>query len=82
MKLTGLVRKIDELGRTVLPVELRRTLDISAGDALEYHTEGDSAVLRKHKPRCTFCNGEGETVEFEGKRVCYNCLREIAKNEQ
>ena len=52
MKSTGIVRKVDELGRIVLPIEMRRTLDIAERDALEIYVEGSSVILKKYKPRC------------------------------
>ena len=55
MKSTGIVRKVDELGRIVLPIEMRRTLDIAEKDALEIYVEGDSIILRKYQPACIFC---------------------------
>ena len=57
MKSTGIVRKIDELGRIVLPIELRRTLEIGERDALEIYVEGSSVVLKKFRPSCVFCDG-------------------------
>ena len=55
MKSTGIVRKVDELGRIVLPIELRRTLDIAEKDALEIFVEGDNIILHKYHPSCVFC---------------------------
>ena len=55
MKSTGIVRKVDELGRIVLPIELRRTLDIAEKDALEIYVDGNSVVLKKYQPACVFC---------------------------
>lgn len=72
MKATGIVRRVDELGRIVLPVELRRTLDISERDPLEI---GASIVLRKFRPNCIFCNSSRGVSEFRGKNVCQKCLR-------
>lgn len=77
MKSTGVVRKVDELGRVVLPIELRRTLDIGEKDSLEVFTEGDTIILRKYEPCCVFCgNGKG-TKNFKGKRVCMECIAEV-----
>ncbi len=56
MKSTGIVRKVDELGRIVLPIEMRRTLDIAERDALEIYVEGASVILKKYKPSCIFCD--------------------------
>lgn len=67
MKATGIVRRVDELGRIVLPVELRRTLDISERDPLEIYVDGASIVLRKFRPNCIFCNSSRGVSEFRGK---------------
>ena len=79
MKSTGIVRKVDELGRIVLPMELRRTLGVDTKDALEIYTEGDSIILKKYAPCCIFC-GEGNSVtSFKDKNVCASCKKELAK---
>lgn len=79
MKATGIVRKVDELGRIVLPIELRRTLDIEEKNALEIYVDDNSVILRKYEPTCIFC-GDGEDVSiFKGKNVCAKCRRELAK---
>ena len=77
MKSTGIVRKVDELGRIVLPIEMRRTLDIAEKDALEIYVEGSSVILRKYKPRCIFCDASKDVVQGKGKNVCPKCLREL-----
>ena len=77
MKSTGIVRKVDELGRVVIPIELRRTLDIAEKDALEIYVDGDRIILRKYEPACVFC-GNAEAIEnFKGKNVCRECLNEM-----
>ena len=79
MKTTGIVRPVDSLGRIVLPVELRRTLNITPEDSVEIFTNGQSIVLKKFQPSCVFC-GEAENVEMvKGKYVCRNCLNELKK---
>ena len=78
MKSTGIVRKVDELGRIVLPIELRRTLDIEEKDSLEIYVDGSSIVLRKYPPACVFCDDATDVVNFRGKIVCQNCLKELA----
>lgn len=78
MKSTGIVRKVDELGRVVLPIELRRTLDIEERDALEIYIDGDTILLRKYAPSCIFCSSEQDLQEFRGKRVCRRCAQSIA----
>ena len=77
MKSTGIVRKVDELGRIVLPIEMRRTLDIAERDALEIYVEGSSVILRKYRPSCIFCDSSREVSEFKGKNVCPKCLKEL-----
>jgi len=77
VKSTGIVRKVDELGRIVLPIEMRRTLDIAEKDALEIYVEGSSVILRKYKPSCIFCDASKDVVQFKGKNVCPKCLREL-----
>ncbi len=74
MKATGIVRRVDELGRIVLPVELRRTLDIEEKDQLEIFLEEDRIILRKFDPACLFCGGSHELVTYKGKNVCQRCL--------
>ena len=77
MKATGIVRRVDELGRIVLPIELRRTLDITERDALEKYVEGSSVILKKYRPSCIICDGVNEVSVFRGKNVCAKCLREL-----
>ena len=79
MKSTGIVRKVDELGRIVLPIEMRRTLDIAEKDSLEIYVEGTSVILKKYRPSCIFCDSNKDVVQFKGKNVCPKCLREIAE---
>ncbi len=73
MKSTGIVRKVDELGRVVLPIELRRTLDIGEKDGLEISVDKDLIILRKFAPACVFCGSNDEVVSFSGKNVCKTC---------
>ena len=62
MKSTGIVRKVDELGRIVLPIELRRTLDIAEKDSLEIYVDDDSIILRKYQPACIFCDNARDVI--------------------
>lgn len=79
MKATGVVRKVDELGRIVLPVELRRNLNIDIKDPLEIFVDGDSIILKPYRPCCIFC-GEGEdVVSYMGKNVCQKCIEQLNK---
>ena len=75
MKSTGIVRKVDELGRIVLPIELRRTLDIEKKDSMEIYIEGDTVILRKYQPACVFCDSAKDIVSFRGRNVCSDCIR-------
>ena len=77
MKSTGIVRKVDELGRIVLPIELRRTLDIAEKDSLEIYVDGASIVLKKYQPACIFCDDATDVINFTGKNDCPNCTREL-----
>lgn len=78
LKSTGMVRKLDELGRFVIPIELRRTLNIDDNGKLEIYVEDDKIILKKYMPSCSFCsNADGITV-FKGKNICRECLAELA----
>ena len=79
MKSTGIVRKVDELGRIVLPIELRRTLDIAEKDSLEIYVDEDAIILRKYQPACIFCDNAKDIVVFKGKNICPECVKEIAE---
>lgn len=79
MKATGIVRKVDDLGRVVLPVELRRTLGIDIKDPLEIYVDGDQIILKKYEPTCIFC-GEGKDIKtFDGKNICPSCIKKIKR---
>lgn len=77
MKSTGIVRKVDELGRIVLPIELRRTLDIEVKDALEIYVDGNQILLKKYEPACVFCGNAKDVVHYKNKNVCKNCIQEM-----
>ena len=79
MKATGIIRKIDELGRVVLPIELRRTLGISEKDYLEIFTEHDQIVLKKYEPTCVFCGSAEDVILFKEKNICRKCKAELNK---
>ncbi|ADQ39723.1 transcriptional regulator, AbrB family [Caldicellulosiruptor acetigenus I77R1B] len=80
MKSTGVVRKVDELGRIVLPIELRRTLDIAEKDALEIFVDGDKIILRKYEPACIFCGNAKDVIYYKGKNICKDCMDELKKS--
>lgn len=79
LKATGIVRRLDELGRVVLPVELRRTMGLMQGDSIEIFTHEGSIVLRRYEPLCVFCGFGGQMVEHRGKRICRSCRGAIAE---
>ena len=79
MKSTGIVRKVDELGRVVIPIELRRTLGIEVKDALEIYVDGESIILKKYEPACVFCSNADGVTQYKGKNVCKSCAGSIAK---
>lgn len=79
MKSTGIVRKIDELGRIVLPIELRRTLGIDAKDSVEIYVDQDAIILKKFKKSCIFCGGGDNHVEYKDKLICPDCLNSLKK---
>lgn len=82
MKSTGVVRQLDTLGRIVLPIELRRTMDIGVKDMLEIFVEDDSIILKKYHPSCVFCSDARDVVPYKGKLVCKNCLAELRKSAE
>jgi len=77
MKSTGIVRKVDELGRIVLPIELRRTLDIAEKDSLEIYVDEGRIILKKYEPTCVFCGSSKDVITFKGKNICPLCLSEL-----
>jgi len=79
MKSTGLPRRIDHLGRIVIPVELRRVLGIAEGDYVGFSADGDRIVIEKMEERCTFCGTSSELQQFKGKLVCDDCINELVR---
>ena len=75
MKSTGIVRKVDELGRIVLPIELRRTLGIEEKDRIEIFIDGESIILRKYQPGCIFCDNARDIINYKGKNICPECIK-------
>lgn len=78
MKATGIVRRIDDLGRIVIPKEIRRTLGIENGDALEVFVNGSQIVFQKYEPGCNVC-GIADEIEqvINGTRICKSCVKLI-----
>lgn len=79
MKSTGIVRKVDQLGRVVLPMELRKTLDIKENDSIEIYVDEQNIILRKYAPGCFICSEANELQDFKGKSICIGCIKEISK---
>lgn len=77
MKSTGIVRRVDGLGRIVLPIELRRIFNLDISDAVEIYTEDDKIILKKFQRSCVFCNSAEDIVEYKGKTVCSECMKEL-----
>jgi len=74
MKSIGIIRKVDELGRIVLPIEMRRTLDIEVRDEIEIFMENDRIILQKYEPSCIFCGSSRALIEYQRKNVCQMCI--------
>lgn len=79
MKSTGIVRKVDELGRIVIPKELRRTLDIAEKDSLEIYVDGEQIILKKYQPSDVFTGSMDELIDFHGKKVSKDSIKDLAK---
>lgn len=77
MKSIGIVRKVDDLGRVVIPIELRRTFGIEEKDGLEIFIDNDLIILRKYEPACIFCGTAYNVTQFKGKTVCKECLSQL-----
>lgn len=80
MKSTGVVRKIDELGRIVLPSEIRRVFGIREGDELDISVDGERVILQKRQDVCLFCSTQENLIEFHNRRVCDKCAGELASH--
>ena len=74
-KSTGIIRKVDELGRVVLPIEIRRTLDLADRDELEIYLDGDKIILQKFEPSCIFCSSSRMLIQYQGMNVCQECIK-------
>ena len=81
IKATGIVRRIDELGRIVLPIELRRALDIEIHDPIEVFTDSSSIILKKYEPGCIFCRSMEGVTNFKGKIICTECRKKLINYE-
>ena len=79
MKSIGIVRKIDELGRIVLPIELRNKMDMNTKDSVEIFVDNDKIILKKYQPCCVFCSNADNVTMFKGKLVCRDCIEEMTR---
>lgn len=79
MKATGVIRRVDELGRVVIPIEIRTQFGISEKDPMEIYVEGSSIILKKYEPNCIFCGNSKKLIDFEGKPICKKCANSICK---
>lgn len=79
MKSIGVVRNLDQLGRVVLPKELRKSMDIKEGQPLEIYTEGEAIILKKYQPGCHCCGDVNVKATILGVKLCNNCINEFNK---
>lgn len=79
MKSTGIVRRVDELGRVVIPIEIRNQFKIAEKDPIEIYVDGSNIVLKKHEDTCIFCSSTKGLSEYKGKLVCDKCAEQISK---
>ena len=77
MKSTGIVRRMDELGRVVIPIEIRNQFNIVEKDPIEIYVDGSSIVLKKFEPNCIFCGNTKNLLEYHGKLICKDCSKKI-----
>ncbi len=77
MESKGIIRRIDELGRIVIPKEMRNKLDLQCGTALEIHLEGEAIVMKRDMTSCIFCGSEECVTDYKGKSICSVCLKEV-----
>ena len=82
MKSTGIVRRVDELGRIVIPIELRNKLKIEEKDPIEIYLDGSSIILKKYQENCVFCGSTKKVVDYKGKLICSKCMENIASMNQ
>lgn len=77
MKSTGIIRRMDELGRVVIPIEIRNQFNIVEKDPIEIYVDGSSIVLKKFEPNCIFCGNTKNLLEYHNKLVCKDCSEKI-----
>lgn len=77
MKSTGIVRKVDELGRVVIPIEIRNQFQIAEKDPIEIYVDGSNIILKKYEKSCLFCGGTKKLIEYKGRLICDKCLKQL-----
>lgn len=77
LKSTGIIRRVDELGRVVIPIELRNKLKIVEKDPIEIYVDGSSIILRKYEPNCVFCGSTKFLTSYKDKLVCEKCITKL-----
>ena len=82
MKSTGIIRRVDELGRVVIPMEIRNQFDIAEKDPIEIYVKGSNIILKKYQPDCIFCGDSDNLISFNDKLICKNCAKKIGKLEK
>ena len=82
MKSTGIVRRVDELGRVVIPIELRNKFNIAVKDPIEIYVDGSSIVLKKYEPNCIFCGSTKDLIEYKDKLVCAKCAENLNNSKE
>lgn len=78
MKSTGIVRRVDELGRIVIPKELRRSFSINEKDPLEIFVEEDTIILKQYRPLCYICGGSSDLKSYKDRKICSDCREELS----
>ena len=82
MKSTGIIRRMDELGRVVIPIEIRNQFNIAEKDPMEIFVDGTAIILKKFEPNCIFCGNTKKLYEYNGKLICEKCKNKITNLEQ
>ena len=77
MKATGIIRRVDELGRVVIPIEIRNQFNIVEKDPIEIYVDDSSIILKKYEPNCVFCGNTNDLIEYKGKLVCEKFSKEL-----
>ena len=78
MKSTGIVRRVDELGRVVIPIELRNKFNISEKDPIEIYVDGSSIILKKYEQSCIFCGNTKKLIDYKDKLICSKCAKQLS----